>query len=160
MSWSDRRAVLAGLALAGCGFAPVYGPQGVARDLQGEIAIDPPRDAAGFAFVRHLESRLGIADAPEWRLAAQLSVSEEELGVTPDQVISRYQLVGAARFSLLRIDTQEVVTSGTVNTFTSYSATGTPFATQTAERDARDRLMVALADKVVSRLLATRGDWP
>lgn len=159
MSWSDRRAVLLGLALAGCGFTPVYGPGGTAGDLFGTIAVDPPRDAEGFAFVRHLERRLGISETPVYRLAAQLSVTEEDLGVTPDQVISRYQLVGVARFSLVRLDTQAVATNGTVDSFTSYSATGTPFATQTAERDARDRLMVALADLIVARLMATRGDW-
>lgn len=154
-----RRAFLALLLLAGCGFAPVYGPGGAARDLHAAIAVDPPRDASGFAYVRQLESRLGLTDAPAYRLTSELALDEEELGITPDQVISRYQLVGRARFTLVDLATRKVVTQGSVDTFTSYSGTGTPFATRTARRDARDRLMVALADQVVARLLATAGDW-
>ena len=158
--WScSRRSVLAGLALAGCGFQPVHGPGGSAEELHGQVAVDPPRDAGGFAFVRHMEFRLGLTDAPVYRLSAQLDVNEEFLGLTSDQVISRYQLVGRARFTLTEIATGTVMTKGAVDTFTSYSATGTPVATQSAQRDARDRLMVALADQIVARLLVTSGDW-
>ena len=49
----------AGLVLTGCGFTPVYGPSGVAEGLHGAIAVDPPRDAEGFVYVRQLESRFG-----------------------------------------------------------------------------------------------------
>ncbi|MEM6824884.1 MAG: LPS assembly lipoprotein LptE [Pseudomonadota bacterium] len=159
MWWCDRRTFLAGVALAGCGFQPVYGPRGAANGVHGQVAIDPPRDASGFAFVRHLETRLGLPESPTYRLSADISISETELGVTPDQVISRYQLVGRAQYSLIRLANQEVLRSGRVDNFTSYSATGTPFATRTALLDARDRLMVVLADQVVSELLITGEDW-
>ena len=51
------------------------------------------------------------------------------------------------------------VQSGEVSTFTAYSTTGSPVATAAARRDAEDRLMVALADQLVSRLLAGAPDW-
>ncbi len=154
-----RRALLAALLLAGCGFTPVYGPGGSAEGLHGEIGIDAPRDAAGFTYVRQLERRLGLADTPRYRLGSELSYTEEELGITSDQVITRYQLVGGARFTLTEIATQEIVATGRVNSFISYSGAGTPVASRAARRDAEERLMVALADQVVSRLLATAGDW-
>ena len=159
MSWSSRRAVLAGLMLAGCGFQPVYGPGGSAEGFHGQVAIDPPRDAAGFEFVRHLETRLGLTDAPVYRLSADLTVDEKELGITPDQVISRFQLVGRARYTLTHVETRDIVAQGIVDNFTSFSATGTPFATRSSRRDARDRLMVVLADQIVAELLVTGGDW-
>lgn len=160
MLLSDRRIVLLGLAaLAGCGFTPVYGPEGDAKGLAGAIEIDAPRDAAGQALVAQLEDRLGIASAAEYRLAADVFLTENELGITPDQVITRYQLLGQARFVLYDLSTGTPVTSGTVSNFSSYSATGTPFATQTAQNDAQDRLMVILADEIVARLLATAGNW-
>ncbi|HCQ58330.1 MAG TPA: hypothetical protein DIU10_10575, partial [Sulfitobacter sp.] len=48
----------------------------------------------------------------------------------------------------------QIVTSGKVESFTGYSATGTTVATRAAELDAQERLMVILADLVVSRLYA------
>lgn len=159
MWWSRRLAVLVCLALCACGFAPVYGPGGSAEGLHGQITVDAPRDAAGFAFVRHMETRLGISDAPVYRLSAELSFEEKELGITTDQVISRYQLVGRARYALIALETQETVSSGEVDNFTSYTATGTPFATRTARQDARDRLMIAMADQIIARLLVTGDDW-
>jgi LPS-assembly lipoprotein len=45
------------------------------------------------------------------------------------------------------------VTSGSVDNFTGYSATGTTVATLAAERDAQERLMTILADQIVTRLL-------
>ena len=159
MSWSDRRSILLTLALAGCGFAPVYGPGGSAEGLHGKVAIDAPRDAEGFAFVQALRRRLGEGDAARYRLSADLTLDEKQLGVTRGQVITRYQVVGQARYRLTDAATDARVASGTVESFASYSATGTTFATRTARRDARERLMTILADQVVDRLLATAADW-
>ena len=46
------------------------------------------------------------------------------------------------------------VGAGKVQSFTSYATTGTTVATMTAETDAYKRLMVILADQVVTRLMA------
>ncbi len=160
MLLSDRRTfLLLSLAASGCGFTPVYGPDGAAGALQGKIAFDPPRDPPGFALVRQLERRLGLPDAPEYRFSAEIFTGEEELGVTADQTITRYNVLGRANFVLRDLGTGLPVTSGTVESFTSYSATGTPFATQSAREDANDRLMVILADQIVSRLLVSSGEW-
>ena len=51
------------------------------------------------------------------------------------------------------------VAGGTVDSFTSYSATGSTVAGLAAEEDAYLRLMRLLADQIVSRLLATSGAW-
>ncbi|MBL3565900.1 hypothetical protein JMM59_12930, partial [Rhodovulum sulfidophilum] len=56
-------------------------------------------------------------------------------------------------------DSGSVVQSGEVDSFTAYSATGSTVATRTAERDAYRRLMVILADEMVTRLLAGSGAW-
>ncbi|MGR3756382.1 MAG: LPS assembly lipoprotein LptE [Tranquillimonas sp.] len=160
----------AGLAaLAGCGFTPVYGPGGAAQGLRGQIAVDPPSDAEGYALVRHLEERLGRAEAPVYRLAADIALRQEELGVTQDQEITRYQILGAVEFRLIEMATGRLVSSGEVETFTGYSApvfssarstiAGNTVSVLAAERDARERLMVILADRIVARLLATAGEW-
>lgn len=156
MSLSDRRVFLISLAaLAGCGFTPVYGPGGAASSLRGNITISDPTDLNGFNLVRRLEDRLGRNDHGAYRLGFVLNLSEDELGILPDQTITRYNVLGEASFTLTHVESEEVVTSGKVRNFTSYAATGTTVSTLTAERDAYERLMVILADQIVTRLLAS-----
>ncbi|MBS9718016.1 LPS assembly lipoprotein LptE [Pseudohalocynthiibacter aestuariivivens] len=160
MLLSDRRFFLTGLAaLAGCKFQPVYGPQGPARELDGAIEVMAPSDRNSFELVRRLEQRLGQPQAPRYELSYVVTVTTDELAISSTQVINRYNLIGEINFTLREFGTENVLTSGRVDNFTGYSATGTTVSTQTAERDANDRLMVILADQIVARLLATSGAW-
>ncbi len=81
------------------------------------------------------------------------------VGITPDNAITRYNLNGAIDWTLTDRTTATRVTGGRVESFTSWSATGSTVAGLTAEEDARLRLMRILADQIVARLLATSGDW-
>jgi LPS-assembly lipoprotein len=47
--------LLGALALSGCGFTPVYGPESGARTLLNTVEVDPPRDREGYLLVRHIE---------------------------------------------------------------------------------------------------------
>lgn len=149
-----RAAVLALLALAGCGFTPVYGPTGDAQDLRGRIVVADPADEEGFALVKRLEDRLGRAQKSDLSLTADIRVSQTALGFLPDGEISRFNVLGRVDWQLVRIDTGAEVASGTEKSFTTYSATSTTVATTFARRDANRRLMVILADRIVSDLIS------
>ncbi len=162
MSSSDRRIFLAGAALAalsGCGFTPVYGPGGSAEGLRGRIETTPPTNQVEFDLVERLEQRLGQPVAPDYRLETKIVISTQSLGLTIDAESTRVNVIGRVRFSLRDLRTGQVATSGAVQSFTSYSTTDTPFATQTAGGDAYARLMVILADDIVARLLVTSESW-
>lgn len=150
----SRRAVLLGgvTLLAACGFEPVYGPGGRAESLSGRIDVLPPADEEGRALSRRLESRLGIAEAPDLILGADIAIEEEQLGVLPDGSISRYNVIGRVDWTLTRKD--ETVLKGREQSFTAYSATSTTVATIIAQRSARERLMTLLADRIVADILA------
>ncbi|MFO7853742.1 MAG: LPS assembly lipoprotein LptE [Paracoccaceae bacterium] len=156
---SDRRRLLALSAAAlaaGCGFAPVYGPEGAGRALQGQVAMPTPETRTDYHFTRRLEERLGRADAPRYRLEAPLTVTREGLGATADGRTSRYQLLGRAHWRLLRADAAEEaapLAEGRVTGFTGYSASGSTLATRAARRDAEERLASLLADRLVERLI-------
>ena len=157
MSWSDRRSVLALLLaapLAACGFAPAYGPGGAASALRGAVDLAVPEDRDGFDFATRLEDRLGRAATPRFRLTWTLDSTPVGAGITPTGAITRYTLKGRARFVLTAAADGRTVTSGTVESFTSWATSGSTVATLTAEQDARRRLMVILADQVVARLIA------
>lgn len=166
----SRRALVAALALLpACGFAPVYGPGGAAKGLRGAIAVDPPADEAGYVLVQRLEARLGRAEAARYGLAIDIRLEEEKLGITADQETTRIRLRGQLDYRLSRLADGAVVAEGELRDFASYSApvfgatrgsvAGNTVSVLTAQRDARDRLMVILADQLVARLLATAPGW-
>jgi len=160
MSLSDRRTLvfaLLALPLAGCGFTPVYGPEGAGGMLQNRLRADDPADKDAFDLVARLEERLGRPSATALRLAYDIDVTEESTAATPARFASRIRVVGQVRYRIIQSDA--VLAEGKVDAFTAYSTTTTPLATRAAAEDARRRLMVILADGIVTRLLASARQW-
>lgn len=156
MSLYNRRSLLAlPLALAACGFAPVYGPGGAGTQLRGQVLVQEPSTQSGYLLVRHLETRLGRSGAaPRYALDLAISTEEDGLAINPAGDTTRFNLIGKVAYALRDTAAGTIVTSGTVENFTAYSATGTTVATLAAERDAIERLMVILGDQITARLYA------
>ena len=153
MSWSRRGVLLAALALAACGFAPVYGPGGTGTRLQDKVRTADPRTPDDFAFAGRIAERLG-PDGTRSELDWRLRIAVVPQAITPDEITTRYSLNGTASYVLTEIASGRTVARGQVSSFTSYSTTGTTIATLAAEQDAHKRLARLLADQVVTRLLA------
>ena len=155
MSWPDRRFVLlAPLALAACGFEPVYGPGGTGRLLQNNVLVDAPGTQNAYLLTRELEERLGRATAPAYALSLDIRTFERPLAIDRAGNTGRFQMQGHVSYALRRSDTGQIITSGQVENFAGYSATGTTVATLAGEDDARERLMNMLAEQIATRLYA------
>ncbi len=152
-SITRRATLLSCLALAGCGFTPVYGPEGQGSDLRGRIDVADPSDEEGFDLVKRLEDRLGRPQGADMSLLADIRIKEEAVGFLPDGELSRFNVTGQVDWRLTDISDGTQIASGSERSFTSYSATSTTVATTFAQRDARRRLMVILADRIVTDLL-------
>lgn len=150
--------VLAAAALAGCGFTPVYGPDGTGAALLGQLSLDPPQDRNDYLLQRRIEERLGQATAGAWRLSTQIKTDDIGLGFTTDGDITRYNINGTTDYTLRRTGSSEIFQQGKIQHFTSYSATGTTVATLAAKRDAEVRLMTILADQIIDQLLIISED--
>ena len=151
----DRRFVLlAPLALAACGFTPIYGPGGNGQTLQNRVLVDPPGSQDSYLLVRELEERLGRSSDPAFALSMIINTSEARLAIDSEGDTGRFNLIGVVQFSLRSLDSGQVVTSGTVENFVGYSATGTTVETLAGEQDAQKRLMNVIADQIVTRLYA------
>jgi len=164
MSLPDRRtflglALLAGGVLAGCGFTPAYAPGGGAQALTGAVRAADPGDKNACDLVQRLEERLGPPQAARFDLGYAITTNAIAVGVTPDGSITRYNLTGAVDWALTDAAGTKVA-GGTVDSFTSWSATGSTVAGLTAEEDATRRLMRILADQIVTRLLAVAASLP
>ncbi len=152
MWWSRRTFLALPILLAACGFTPVYGPGGSGAALLGTVQVQELRTRDGFLLVQRLEERLGRPTLPAYTLSLDLSTQQAGLAVDPEGDIERFDVIGSVAFRLERIDDGAIVASGYVEDFTGYSASGSTVATLSAEKDARARLMIILADEIVVRL--------
>jgi len=162
MSSSDRRAFLslaAAAALSACGFTPAYGPSGSASVLRGRVRATDPSTATDYAFVARIEERLGRPEADAFTLTYGISTETFSIGITQQNEVVRYDISGTANWTLQDAAGQ-TLTSGTAQSFTAWFASGTTVATQAAQVDAVKRLMQALADQVVTQLIARAGSLP
>lgn len=163
MSSPDRRTFLALTALAGlaaCGYTPAYAPEGAASALTGRVRAADPQTALDYAFVARIEERLGRPQAPAWGLSYDITTQKSSVGITQTNEVIRHDVAGTAIWTLKDLATGKKLAGGTAQTFTAYFASGTTVATQTAQEEASRRLMRALADQVVTRLVATAGTLP
>ena len=156
-SYSRRFVIALPLALAACRFRPVYGPGGAGRALDGKVSMEPVDTEDGYLIVRALEDRLGRAGTPSYHLSVTTEVEPQGQAVTASGAITRISLVGRATYVLTRAGSDVKLAEGDVRNFTGYSATGSTVEALAAETDARERLMVILADQIVTRLYATPG---
>jgi LPS-assembly lipoprotein len=155
MWWSKRVLLVLPLmgAIAACGFQPVYGPAGAGRALLNGVTITAPATRDGFILRRRLEERLGRSATDQFNLTLTISTTQEGLGVDEQGNTTRYNLLGTADFTLSDQASGDIISSGQVSSFTGYSASGTTVATLAAQKDAQDRLMMILADQILTRLL-------
>lgn len=160
--WCDRRLLLFGalaLGLTGCGFTPLYGTGGTGTRLRGAVQVTAPQTVEGYRLAHRIEDRLGPATAPRYALAVTLDISSTPVAIDSTDTSTRINLPGTATWTLTDAD-GAVLGTGTVDSFTGYSTTGTTVATRSAEEDARDRLATVLADLIVTRLLMLSPSLP
>lgn len=168
MSLSDRRSVLRGLGLFGlgslglaaCGFAPAYGPTGQASKLQNAILADEPTGSDQFLLIQQFEDRLGRGTSGRYTLGYSYSIGGANMAVTADNTTTRFNLIGRVDYVLRDGATNATLLSGSVDGFTGYSLTGSTSATEAAASDARRRLAVMLADRMVTQMTAAAGNLP
>ena len=141
-------------ALSACGYQPAYGPGGAMKAMTGRVAIMDPSDDNAFDLVVRLEERLGRATDPAFDLTYAVTTRQINLAITQVNAITRYNVEGEVRFTLKDRATGQVASSGALDAFTSYAASGTTVATDAARVDAYRRLMRLLADQIVTRMIA------
>ncbi len=154
LSLNRRLILLAPLALAACGFTPVYGTGGNGGRLQNAVQVDPPSTQDSYILVREIEERLGRSDTPTYALSMNIDTSEAQLAIDREGDTGRFNRIAKVDYSLRNLSNGQIVTSGKVENFVGYSATGTTVETLAGEQDAQKRLMNIIAEQIVTRLYA------
>jgi LPS-assembly lipoprotein len=172
MSWSSdgrRGALLAALlALAGCGFHPLYGNTtgAVSINVQQQlesIRIVPSQDRMGqqlYNYLRDMLNPRGIPAKPKYVLTVQLVETQQQLLLEQDQAATRTYLMIVANYHLRVADAQAEVLSGTVRTRTGFNLLTNEYASLVAKQNAEDRAAEELADGVRQRLALYLAEAP
>ena len=154
----SRRAILAlpALALAGCGFRPMYGPRpdSTAAGLE-TVRVGLIAERNGQLLRRHLEQRLGRGSAPvRYDLRVGLAYGIEVQGFERDGTPSRVRITATGNWFLYDTNTPaRLVAQGIDRAFDAYNVPENQFfASDTAREAAERRLMEALANDIVQHL--------
>jgi LPS-assembly lipoprotein len=159
MSWSSRfrrgaALLVAGAALAACGFKPLYGPGGGAAleaDL-GRVEIKPMAGRLGVEMYNRLRDRIaprGIAEAPDYSLSVALETNSVGLITEQNSRIRRFDLVVTARYNLVDAETDAVALTGEASSAASYNVLdNASFATLSAEQDAERQAARTVGDQI------------
>ncbi|MHA1113017.1 MAG: LPS assembly lipoprotein LptE [Alphaproteobacteria bacterium] len=149
--------LLAVLALAGCGFQPLYGerPQGSVAAVLAQVQIDLISDRLGQRLHNALRDRMiprGGPARPLYRLRVAVNESKRRLAIHKDETTARASLQVSAIFEIFDAGSGAALMKGKARATSSYNVLDSDFATLSAERDAQERAVRVLADEITVRV--------
>ena len=158
---SFRKAVLviALLSLTACGFRPLHGHtqevSSTATDQLALIKIEQIPDRIGQEFRNALLDRLtpkGQPSKPRYFLRVSVTETIQELGIRKDETATRANFRLHVEYALYDSITREAVFKSKKKTIGSYNIVTSDFATLTAEKDIRKRLILKVSDNIKTSL--------
>lgn len=148
-------AILAALALPGCGLTPLYsgGGSGPVAATLSRIEVAPIEGKAGWLVGNALRDRLArSADAPLYRVEVKLDDNLAGLGIRRDDTVTRERRTLRARYQLIEVARGTVLVDATAGSDVGVDVVGSDYATIAAESTALERLSGIVADQIVARL--------
>lgn len=147
------------LAVAGCGFRPVYAPAASgemdAVDQLATVRIEPLKDRAGQELHNFLRDELnpnGQPVKPDYRLQVELSQRIEKLAFQKDETATRANIILNSDFILRAADDDRVLYAGRVSSINSYNILDDQYPTDVAKADALRRGLRELSQSIKLRL--------
>ncbi|MFA5119956.1 LPS assembly lipoprotein LptE [Zavarzinia sp.] len=156
------------LALAGCGFRPMYGSESTSAEaeaLLGSVAVSPiGKDRTGQVLRNDLIDRISAgrsAQNPRYRLDVTLETYELGGLIQSDATVTRYTVTLRAKIHLVDVASGQGVMDELARATTAYNIPVSEYAAISAQQDAYRRASTQLADEIRSRvasfLEANRG---
>ena len=162
ISWFNPDIIIgfALLQLAGCGWAPLYGPAApqTVTELQG-TKVEVIADRSGQILRNYLIDSLnphGLPHHPLYRLKVNLEENKRLLSFRRDATARRDEITLTASFELLDTKDQKIIFKDKVITIGGYSlgdqADVGSFSSIIAEKSAREQALRTLSDDIVLKL--------
>lgn len=146
---------LSALALGGCTLRPLYagGSRGVVAQTLRSVSIAPIPGRAGYLLRGALVDRLGgDGEGGRYRLEIELDDRITGFGIRLDDAVTRERRTLRARYRLVDVAQGTVLVDATAGSDAGIDVVGSEYATVAAEQSALERLSVAVADQIVSRV--------
>ena len=146
-----RAVIIAALcvALAGCGFTPLYGGGKVAPQLS-SIYVEPIAERNGYELRTRLIELLnsdGVLAGKRYRLKITMTESSQGIALQNDATITRYNNRMQAKYVLSDAN-GALVTEGTQSELSSYNVVQSPYATLAGEQDSSKRAAQDMAERI------------
>ena len=144
------------LALAACGFRPMYGRSNLSPQLA-SIFVEPIAERDGYELRTRLIDLLqsdGQAAGKRYHLRILMNESSQGIALQNDATITRYNNRLEAHYVLSDMQGHEL-TSGSQTELSAYNVVQSPYATLTAQQDASKRA----AQDVAERIHLDLGAW-
>ena len=148
-------------AVAGCGFRPLYLPEGgrgsPASEALAAIYVPVMAERSGQLLRQALQRRIegaGTGVAKKYDLIAVFSIAPEGVGIQRDSSTTRIRLVGTVTWALRELNlAHTVLTSGNARVLDGYNILNQQYFAADMESDAAaKRVAESLADQVVTQL--------
>jgi LPS-assembly lipoprotein len=155
-----RRSLLLGaaaLALAGCGFHPLYAHHrgsGFDADLA-TIHVNTIKDRQGQLLAIALRDGLNPTGAradTRYMLDVQLNSLRVDIGLRPDGTASRSQITMTAKFALKDAKGEKTMLEGTTHSVSSFDVLTDDYTTVVAQHTAEERTLRDIGDDILTRL--------
>jgi LPS-assembly lipoprotein len=142
-------ALLAGLALAACGFTPLYATKGLAAGMS-SIEVKVPHGRLAYLLSESLNDDLARdRDRPAvYRLDLTVTSRVFARGLNLDETAAYYEDHVTVDYRLIEIATGRVMKTGSQPVEVTYAATNIPYAGIAAQEDAQKRAADQAADRI------------
>jgi LPS-assembly lipoprotein len=141
------------LALGGCGFHPLYGPQtGFGYDpVLASVQVRQVPDHIGIILTDSLREQLnprGVALPTRYTLSIALSVARSDLGLRRDATASRSSLSATAFYTLSEPGSNATVLKDSAHSTVSFNLADDPYAATVSEERASELAALDISRKI------------
>ena len=144
--------------IASCGFTPVHktglGLTGQAYSNVKIVSLNgknPDDKEAGFHIKQYMIERIGQGDGTHI-LEITPQLRQRRLGITGDDIASRFEINLRAKYRLIEEKTGNVLDKGSLSSVSSFGSPIDPFGRISAEENAAERLAADIADDLIIEL--------
>jgi len=144
--------------LTACGFTPMHGTGLAGSSAKFEdisIQINDGRDAgdkeAGFLVMQRLRDRIG-ENTGKHILELTPKLRRQRLGISADDVASRYDSILEIRYKLLDAKSGKILDKGNVKGTSTFGAPVDPYGIVAADNNAKQQIAKEVADRLLVKL--------
>ncbi len=146
----------AAFLLTGCGFTPMHSTGGgtmfdkVTVDLAG--GKDLGDDQTGFFVMQRIRDRIGNNTAAPHKLVLRPDVRRRRIGITDQDVASRYDTTLYMNYELLDKKTGKILDRGRVQSITTFGAPIDSYGVVAADTGSKEQVAKEIADRLLNTL--------